>query len=239
MKLPLPSLSKGWPLSCLAPSRATGSVPSFSLGLLLILSLVTGCFDYVSGEKFQATQRKLQLATEQLTRLENEFAEQQQSMRTLQSQLARLRGLSQEEALEQLISPVRLELEGLSGAYDTDGHAGDDGILLFIRPIDRDGHVIKAAGTLRVSILDPLNPPNRNVVAEYYFDVTTTRELWYGRLWTQHFTVRCPWPTGQIPMHDELTAHVGFAELLTGRTLTTQHAYKITLPPARPDTRPE
>jgi hypothetical protein len=211
---------------------------SFSLGLWLSVSLSAGCLDYVSGEKFQATQRKLQLATEQLTRLENELAEQQQSMRTLQSQLARLRGLTQEEALEQLVSPVRLELEGLSGAYDTDGHAGDDGLLLFVRPIDRDGHVIKAAGTLRVNILDPLNPANRNVVAEYHFDVARTRALWYGRLWTQHFTVRCPWPTGQIPMHDELTAHVLFTDLLTGRTLTTQQAYKITLPPALPDTRP-
>ena len=212
---------------------------SFPLISLVILSLLAGCFDSVSGEKFQATQRKLQLSQEQNKRLENELAEQQQSMRTVQSQLARLQGLSSEEKLDQLVTPVRLELEGLSGAYDTDGNAGDDGFLLFIRPIDRDGHVIKAAGTLRVNILDPLNPPNRNVVAEYYFDVPTTRELWYGRLWTQHFTVRCPWPTGQIPMHDELTVHVTFIDLLTGRTLTTQQACKITLPPNRPDTRPE
>lgn len=217
----------------------TGLRLCFPLLFLPILPLLAGCLDYVSGEKFQATQRKLQLAQEQVKRLENELAEQQQSMRTVQSQLARLHGLTPEEKLEQLVTPVRLELEGLSGAYDTDGSAGDDGLLLFVRPIDRDGHVIKAAGTLRVNILDPLNPPNRNVVAEYYFDVPTTRDLWYGRLWTQHFTVRCPWPAGQVPMHEELTAHVTFVDLLTGRTLTTQQACKITLPPTLPDTQPE
>jgi len=213
--------------------------PVISAILLVTCSLMVGCFDQVSGEKFQATQRKLQLAQEHVKRLENELTEQQQSIQNLQSQLAQIQGLSRKERLEQLVTPVRIELEGLSGTYDTDGRAGDDGLLLFVRPIDSDGHVIKAAGTLRVNILDPLNPPNRNVVAEYYFDVPKTRELWYGRLWTNHFTIRCPWPTGQIPMHDELTTHVTFVDLLTGKTLTTQQSFKIIRPTILPDSQPE
>jgi hypothetical protein len=122
----------------------------------------------------------------------------------------------------------------MSGGYDTDGKPGDDGIVLYVQPYDEDGHVIKAAGSLRVVILDPLCPPNQNVVAEYLFDVPTTRKMWYGRLMTQHFSIRCPWPTGQIPLHSELTAHVAFFDLLTGRTLTVQKAFKIVLPPDLP-----
>jgi len=197
-----------------------------SAGLLL----AAGCMNTVSAEKFQTTQRELQLTQEKNKQLENQLAEEQQAVRTLQAQVAQLRGLGDKEAIEQLVTPVRLEFARLSGGYDTDGKAGDDGIVLFVQPIDRDGHVIKAAGSLTVTILDPLEPPNRNVVARYNFTPKAARKLWYGRLMTNHFSIRCPWPTGQLPIHNELTAYVVFVDLLTGRQITAQKAFKVSLP---------
>jgi len=196
-------------------------------------SLLTaaGCLNTVSAEKFQDTQRQLLLARERLTRLENRLAEQAQTIRNLQAQIVQLRGFDERQVQEQLIVPVRLQLASLSGGYDTDGKAGDDGLVLFVQPVDRDGHVIKAAGALRVTVYDLQQPPDDNVVARYSFTPEATRKLWYGRLMTHHFTVRCPWPTGRVPAHDELTAHVVFIDLLTGRELTVQQAYKVVLPP--------
>jgi hypothetical protein len=196
-----------------------------------------GC-NSVPGDKFQETQRDLQLAKERVRALELQLADEQQTARNLQDQIAHLRGFGKLEQMEELITAVRIELVAPSGGYNTDGQTGDDGLVLFVRPIDRDGHVIKCAGTLKVTILDPLSPPNRNVVAEYNYDVPTTRKMWYGRLMTQHFTIRCPWPTGQIPLHNELIAHVVFTDLQTGRVMTTEHAYKITLPPVIKGTAP-
>lgn len=190
----------------------------------------TGC-NAVPAEKFQETQRELQIARERVRSLEQQLTDDQQSIRHLQAQLARMRGLDKPQLMDELVTAERIELVSPSGAYDTDGRPGDDGIELFVRPIDRDGHVVKCAGTIKVTILDPSSPPNRNVVAEYNFDLATTRKMWYGRLMTHHFTVRCPWPTGQIPIHDELLVHVVFTDLLTGRALTTSRSYKIKLPP--------
>jgi hypothetical protein len=202
-----------------------------------LIFLAAGC-NTVPAEKFQETQRELQLAQERAAKLEQQIAEEQQTNRQLQGQLARMRGLNRPEMLEELVTPVRIELANLSGAYDTDGQPGDDGLVLYVQPSDRDGHVIKAAGTIKVTVLDPLCPPNRNVVAQYNFDVPTTRKMWYGRLMTQHFTVRCPWPAGQVPIHDELLAHVVFTDLLTGRTMTAEHSYKVLLPPTIKDETP-
>lgn len=208
-----------------ASRRTTHWVTSLLLPLLAL-----GCESQVPAKDFREVQRQLQESREEVSRLGNELAQQTELAQALQARIARQRGLTHQDMLDELVAPVRLELEEMSGGYDTDGQPGDDGIALFIRPIDRDGHAIKAAGSLRITILDPLSPPNANVVAEYHFDVPATRKLWYGRLWTYHFTVRCPWPPGQMPLHDEVTAHVAFTDLLTGKLLTTQKAFKITRP---------
>jgi hypothetical protein len=204
---------------------------------VLMAAAWAGCSS-VPAEKFQQTQRELQLSQERVRSLEQQIAEEQQANHHLQGQVARMRGLGTKELMDELVTPVRIELVTPSGGYRAEGQAGDAGLELFIRPFDRDGDVTKSAGTLKVTILDPLSPANRNVVAEYNFDVPTTRKMWYGRLMTQHFTIRCPWPTGQVPIHDELIAHVVFTDLLTGRVLTTEHSYKITLPPIIKETPP-
>jgi len=191
----------------------------------------------VPAEKFQACQRELQAGQEEVRRLEAQLSAEQETSRTLRAQLAEARGQGQ-GWLETLVTPVKIELERMSGGYDNDGRTGDDGIVLYVQPIDRDGQVIKSAGTLKVTLLDLANPPERRQIAEYNFDAPTLRAKWYGRLLTHHFTVHCPWPGGQPPAHDEVTAHVVYADTLTGRSMTAQAVYKIKFPPRRPATLP-
>jgi hypothetical protein len=90
--------------------------------------------------------------------------------------------------------------------------------------------VVKVAGNLKVRLIDPQNPPGKTVFAEYNFDLEHTRPLWYGRLMTSHFTVKCPWPAGHLPAHEEIVAHVTFTDLLSGKALTATGTYKIKFP---------
>jgi len=194
----------------------------------VVVLTVFGC-NYVPAEKFQATQRQLQLTQEKVNGLEVTVADQQQTISKLQSRIMEMRQLDEGD-LEQLITPVRIEIEKLSGGYNEDGKPGDEGIELFVRPIDRDQHVIKAAGTLQVTLYDLANPPESQVIGECLFDAAQTRSLWYGRMWTHHFTVRCPWINSRYPVHDEITARVVFTDLLTGKSLTAQEVFHIDLP---------
>lgn len=206
--------------------------------VLTMVFAAVGC-NTVPGEKYQAVQRELQLSQEGNKRLLDQLAREQETVRQLQSQITQLRG-GGKDTYDELVAPVRIELDKMSGGYDTDGKPGDDGVALFIRPVDRDGDAIKAAGSLKVTLLDLLAPSNQNVLAEYHYDVQATRKLWYGRMWTYHFTVRCPWPPSGPPAHSELTAHIVFTDLLTGRSLTAQQTFKITIPPAlSTTTRPQ
>jgi len=204
--------------------------PRRILLVVAMLALTSGqACNTVPGSKYQDTQRQLQASGEKIERLEKQVLDQSSQIRHLQDEAARLRGLDRND-FDQLIVPVKIELEKQSGGYDTDGKPGDDGLVLYIQPIDADRHVIKAAGTLRVRLLDLAAPADRMELAPYHFDVPTTRGLWYGRMWTHHWTVRCPWPPNQLPEHDEITAYVEFTDLLTGRVLKTQQAYTVVLP---------
>jgi len=185
-----------------------------------------GCVDMVPAEKFQACQRDRQAAKEKIWLLETQVSAQQEAIRTLRSQIANLANVEGDPA-QILIVPERIELASRSGGYDDDGKVGDDGIILYVQPIDRDQHVVKSPGTLTVRLLDPLDASGRIEFARYDFDWEHARKLWYGRLMTQHFTVKCPWPRGHLPAHNEITAHVVFTELITGRSLTATGTYKV------------
>lgn len=220
-------------LSCEArPARPaidhrTGSL-AVRLAVVLPL-LAVGC-NTVPGEKFQAVQRDLFAAQERIRDLENKLSAQEESNRELGRKIANLSRV-QGAGDDVLIIPERITLASMSGGYDDDGKVGDDGIVVYVQPIDRDQHVVKAAGTLKVKLIDPQNPPGQTDFAEYNFDLEHTRALWYGRLMTHHFSAKCPWPAGHLPAHNEIVAHVTFTDLLSGKSLTATGTYKIQFPP--------
>lgn len=207
-----------------------------ALFLTAAVSALSGC-DAVPAEEFRQVQRESQAAQEQVRQLETQLAEEQRTVRNLQEQLTTLRGIDPETA-EQLPAAQKIQIERMSGGYDTDRKPGDDGIVLYVQPVDSDGDVIKAPGSIKVTLLDLSEPENPRVIAPYNFDAPTTRKMWYGRLMTNHYTVRCPWPPGGPPRIDQVTAVVEFKDLLTGRVLTAQEAFDIALPPEVGATQP-
>lgn len=137
------------------------------------------------------------------------------------------------DRLEQFVYAEKIELDRLTGGYDEDGKPGDDGVVAYVRPVDRDGHVVKVPGVLKMDVWD-LNDPNQPVlVAHAELDVEHTRKAWHGRLWTNHFTIKCPWrpPDHKPPARRHLTVRVTFADLMTGKVLFAEKAVEIKLPP--------
>ncbi len=190
------------------------------------LILLAGCAG-IPVDRYNSVQQQLVECQESNRKIETQLADQQASISSLQEQVAALRKSG--APLDDLVVPVKIELDRLSGGYDKDGKAGDEGIVLYIRPMDSDGSVLKVAGTIRVTLFDLQNPPERHTLGVYDFDAQQTRSLWFGRLMTNHFTVRCPFP--RVPEHDRITAEVAFTDLLTGRLLRAQEAYTIKRPP--------
>jgi hypothetical protein len=204
------------------------SARSFLVFLMIFIfsCALPGCLNTVPAAKYNTVSQELLTTQEKTRKLETELNDARLLIKSLKSQTGELRQ-THGGSLEDLVVPVKIQLERLSGGVDTDHKPGDDELILYVQPVDRDGSVIKAAGSLKITLFDLQNPPNQNVLAEYIFDVQHTRALWSGRLMTNHFTVKCPFP--HPPAHDRITAEVVFTDLLTGNALTAQEVFTIKL----------
>ncbi len=144
-------------------------------------------------------------------------------------QLAQARGLSP-ETLEKIFYADKIVIDPLSGGQDYDGQPGDDGVTVYLRPLDRDGDALKVAGDVRIELYDLAMPPGRNLIATHQFPVEKLRESWYGKLMTYHYTFRCPWQHGP-PENPEITVRATFVDYLTRRVMTAQTVVKVRPPP--------
>ena len=115
-----------------------------------------------------------------------------EQIRNLSEQIRRLAELPQSRRLDVLPRVQRIELASLSGGYDDNDDGIDEGVVLYLRPIDQDEDTIKAAGTLRVVLTDPTSDGDRMVVGEIDLGLEALRKTWYGRL-SSHFSIRIPW----------------------------------------------
>ena len=171
---------------------------------------------------------------DQQARLRGELADLQQQLDVSRQQITRLQNLPEDKS-GLLVKTQKIELEGLTGAYDDDKDGYDDGVVVYLQPIDRAGDVIKAAGGISIRLVD-LSGDEPVVVGQIDVPPEESLELWYGRLLTNHFTVRCPF--SQPPRGREVTVDVQFVELLTGRRFTAQKTVEVNGGPSAARTQP-
>ena len=164
---------------------------------------------------------------ERLDDRNNELAAQRSTIQQLNKQLTTARALTDED-LKKVYYPEKLVIGPLTGGEDYDGTAGDDGVTVFLRPVDRDGDVLKVVGDIRIELFDLQAPDGRRLLGSYYVPADRVHENWYGKFLTYHYTIRCPWKTGP-PAHDEITIRATFVDYLTQRVMTAQVVRTVAL----------
>jgi hypothetical protein len=160
---------------------------------------------------------------------DNELVAQRVTIDELHKQLAVVRALPP-DFRDKVFYPEKVEIVSLSGGDDYDGKPGDDGVTVYLRPIDRVGDALKVAGDVRIELYDLQNPSGEKLIGEYIIPADQISEHWYGKLATYHYTFRCPWQHGP-PAHNEITIRATFVDYLTQRVMTAQTVCTVKLPP--------
>ncbi len=200
--------------------------PLLGLGLMSL----TAC----QGPTELELRSKITRLNKQAERRDDQIGGLQLTVEQLHEQLRVVRGWTEDD-FKVIYTPVKIELAGLTGGADYDGRDGDDGITVYLKPIDREGDALKVAGDIRIELYDLQNPSGRKLIGEYVVPVEKVHEYWYGKFATYHYTIRCPWLNGP-PLHDEITIRATFVDYLTQRVMTAQEHRKIKLAP-RTNTR--
>lgn len=121
--------------------------------------------------------------------------------------------------LDDLFTVDRIEIVSQTGGADFDGQPGDDGVVVYVQPVDAYGDFLKAAGQFTVELLDLSNPGSPRSLATYVFNKREElAEAWYGGLLTNHYTFRCAFPPRLNPRPPrEVYVRVVMLDWLTGR----------------------
>lgn len=204
--------------------------PTVMAALVGFILVAAGCNN--ANEQVAKLETRIRSLEEKNTAQAREIIDREENLRTLQRQLQTLTGMGGPDRLKELALPDRVELEGLSGGYDRDDLPGDEGAVAYLRVIDADADVVKAPGAAHMQVLDLANPATEQLVVERRWNPAELRKQWYGRMMTQHYTLRCPWSEKGPPRHSTLTLRVVFYDLLTGRTFEIQKQVEVKLPAA-------
>ncbi len=131
--------------------------------------------------------------------------------------------------LKDLFTVHHIELASLTGGANYNNQPGDDGVTVYLRPLDQDGDVIKAAGQVTVQLLDLSKPGKPRELGVYVFDnPKTLAECWYSGLLTNHYTFKCPFRPQAEPLDTrEVLVQVTFLDWLTGRSFSASKSVKI------------
>ncbi|MDP6634408.1 MAG: hypothetical protein QGG42_05890 [Phycisphaerae bacterium] len=145
-----------------------------------------------------------------------------------QKQIDTLVGIGPDR-LKKLYDVKSLKLGQYTGGADLDGQSGDDGVKVFLRPVDAKGDTIKAAGSVTIQLYDLALPADKTLIGEYKWDVDEVAKAFASGFMAYHYTFTCPWKSGP-PKNAGITVRVEFVDYLTGKTLSTQKVCKIDLP---------
>lgn len=174
--------------------------------------------------------KQIQTLSAQNARLQQELAGDQRVIEGLRSREGSLPTLPTAR-LDQLFTTHGIEFERLTGGADLDpSKPGDEGIAVYVVPIDQTGDKLKAAGSFDIEAFD-LTDPSGPLVGHWHFDLQQAKSNWVSALLEYNYVLTCPWQK-VIPRHPDLTVKVTFLDALTQTPFTAQRVVHVNLPPA-------
>ncbi len=135
------------------------------------------------------------------------------------------------ERVEALFTTHGLRFGKLTGGADLDPERpGDEGLKIFVVPIDDRGDALKAAGGFTVEAFD-LSDAAEPLVGTWTFPAAEAATWWFGQGLLYEYVLTCPWQN-RIPAADKLTIQVTFTDALTLRQFTEKR--DVTIHPTIP-----
>ncbi len=197
----------------------------FRCGSLLLFFLIGGC---ASPNKVNVALRKrIQTLEDQVSVLQQQNSSQKEMIAGLQN--SRASGTSLPAAqLEKLFVAYGVKFARLTGGVDLDSQSpGDEGVRVYASPIDENGTIIQAAGSMVVEVFD-LSVTGDNRLGRWEFPAPQSKPLWHALLLEGAYELTCPWQ--KIPVHPNLTVKLSFTDELTHATFSAQKVVQVQLP---------
>jgi hypothetical protein len=206
---------------------------SFTGPALLVVfasPLLGGCFLIKKPDKANIELRKQNQDQQgRITELERSAQGDAARIQALQDRVGTLPTLPQDR-LKRLFTTHDIQLGRLTGGADLDpDKPGQEGLRVYLTPLDEMGDQLKAAGAIRVEAYEPSRDEGAKI-GSWTFDAGATRGLWSSVLNRYNYVLSLPWQTP--PTGPSLHLQVTFVDELTQGEFTKTVDVAVQPPPA-------
>lgn len=209
--------------------RNTGVLTAIHLGTLACGLVVVGLAPLLVIGCGIGSERKdpLEIKVQQIAQEKTELMRELQQTRAENEQLAeQIKGLSPFPE-DKAINPYEIErvkITRYTNFYDKDDDGKREKLIVYVQPVDADGDVIKAAGTMDVQLWNLNNLNGQAMLSQWQVDPNDLRKLWYDTLVSANYRLIFDAPEELDVLADPLTVKVTFTDYLTGEIFRDQYA---------------
>jgi len=155
---------------------------------------------------------------------EDKLKKSQAQVEQLKKQVAVLSEQKSGLKLKSIYNLQSLKITRYTGLYENEA-GKKERLIVYIQPIDDEGDVIKAAGSVDVQLWD-LNKPEKPLLAQWHIEPTELKKMWVATLITINY--RLPFDVGDkiASTKGDLTVKVTFNDYIFGKVFTEQFTIK-------------
>jgi hypothetical protein len=140
----------------------------------------------------------------------------------LKEQLATLMGIDKPARIEALSTITAIEITNRSGLYDKNKDKKNDTLIVYLKPIDDMGDVIKAAGAVDVELWNLNAKPQEALLKSWAIEPKELKKNWSGSLMTTYYKLQFDVNSVLTGKEKDLTLKAQFTDYLTGKVLKAQ-----------------
>ena len=184
-----------------------------------LLAVAAGCDSAGRPDPLKEQINSLKQEKTQLTR---QIKQSGLENKKLKKQIQVLSGLPADVKLENFYNLQRVKISGYTDFYDKDKDGRKEKLIVYIQPIDQDGDVVKATGSVDVQLWNLNRPNGQALLGQWRVEPDELRKLWFATLITINYRLTFD-VAGKIEKFEEpLTVKLTFTDHLSGKVFKEQ-----------------
>jgi hypothetical protein len=156
-------------------------------------------------------------------RLASSIKRLEQDKEQLEQQVNTLAGLPETVDAAQFFRLRDVKLTKRTGLYDKDKDGSCEKLIVYIKPLDQDGDVIKAAARVDVQLWDLNADGAEALLSTWAVEPEQLRKMWFSTMLSINYRLMFDLPEKAVSLQGPLTVKVVFTDLLSG-VVFNQHA---------------
>ena len=189
-----------------------------------LLILTPGC---ENANKKSPLAEQIQQLKQEKTELTRQIERSENENEQLQKQILVLSGLPEEAKAENLYRLQRIKVTRYTNFYDKDKDGEKEKLIVYIQPLDEEGDIVKATGTVDVQLWD-LNSSQANqaLLGQWHITPGQLKKLWFATVITINYRLTFDVADKIENIQEPLTVKVTFTDYLTGKVFKEQKVIK-------------